>query len=387
MWLAFFKGGWQVFSRLLMATLCFMLSTSGWSNEDGQFQVKGDAAILGDLDSGVILFQQNAEMRHHPASLTKVMTLYLAYEALANGQMNLEEQLPVSERAWRQGGSKTFVKVGDKVRVEDLIYGIAVQSGNDACVVIGEHLAGSEEGFADLMNKKAKALGMNATHFVNASGLPDDNHYTTAKDLFLLASAIVRDFPQYHHYSQEKQYTFNGIRQYNRNRLLWRDPSITGLKTGHTQAAGYCMIATNEVEGQRLGAVILGAASSKIREEEALRLLRYGNRNFETVRFYETGKVVRKLRVWKGETTHVDGVAQRTLAVTVPRKDRYRLEVGLIYKDPLLAPLAKGDEIGTLVVKMGDAEIVKRPLVAAHEVKEAGFFGSLTDSVRLKLGW
>lgn len=378
---------------VLGVALLLLLSMVGWippgesAEDNGQFQVKADAAILGDLDSGVVLYQQNAEQRHAPASLTKVMTLYLTYEALANNHLNLEEQLPVSERAWRQGGSKTFVKVGDRVRLEELIYGIAVQSGNDACVVIAEHLAGSEEAFSDMMNNKAKELGMTQTHFVNASGLPDDNHYTSARDLFLLASAVVRDYPQYTHYSQEKQYTFGGIRQYNRNRLLWRDPSVTGLKTGHTQAAGYCMIATNEVEGQRLGAVILGAPSSKVREEEALRLLRYGNRNFETVRFYEANKVVRKMRVWKGETEHVDGITKRPLAVTIPRKDRGKLEVGLIYKDPLVAPIALGEEIGTLVVKMGGNEVVKRPLLAAAAVNEGGIVRSMVDSVRLKLGW
>ncbi|MBF0127896.1 MAG: D-alanyl-D-alanine carboxypeptidase, partial [Magnetococcales bacterium] len=201
--------------------------------DKGQLQVNAPSAILGDIDSGTILLAQNDQAPMHPASLTKVMTLYLVYEALAAGDLKLEQKLPVSEKAWRMSGSKTFVKVGDQVRVEDLILGIAVQSGNDACVVMAEHIAGSEEAFAQLMNRKAKQLGMTQTHFENASGMPSPEHMTTARDMFLLARAIKRDFPQYAHFSQEKQYTFNGIRQYNRNHLLWRDPSVTGLKTGH----------------------------------------------------------------------------------------------------------------------------------------------------------
>ena len=355
--------------------------------DKGPFQVDAPAAVLGDIDSGNILFAKEEQTAMHPASLTKVMTLYLAYEALASGNMKLEEKLPVSEKAWRMSGSKTFVKVGDLVRVEDLILGIAVQSGNDACVVVAEHIAGSEEAFADLMNRKAKQLGMSKTHFENASGLPSPNHMTTAHDMFLLAQAIKRDFPQYAHFSQEKQYSFNGIRQYNRNRLLWRDPSITGLKTGHTQDAGYCLIATNEKDGQRLAAVIMGAKSSHIREEEALRLLHYGNRMFETVRLFDAHAVVRNLRVWKGQLDHVDGVVTDALFVTVPRKERSSLEIGLVYDEPLVAPLAEGGQVGHVVAKLGGKEILPRPVVAAVAVPSGGFFRSLVDSIRMFLGW
>ncbi|MBF0463426.1 MAG: D-alanyl-D-alanine carboxypeptidase [Magnetococcales bacterium] len=355
--------------------------------DKGPFQVDAPAAVLGDIDSGNILVAKEEQTLMHPASLTKVMTLYLAYEALASGNMKLEEKLPVSEKAWRMSGSKTFVKVGDLVRVEDLILGIAVQSGNDACVVVAEHIAGSEEAFADLMNRKAKQLGMSKTHFENASGLPSPNHMTTAHDMFLLAQAIKRDFPQYAHFSQEKQYSFNGIRQYNRNRLLWRDSSITGLKTGHTQDAGYCLIATNEKDGQRLAAVIMGAKSSHIREEEALRLLHYGNRMFETVRLFDAHAVVRNLRVWKGQLDHVDGVVTDALFVTVPRKERSSLEIGLVYDEPLVAPLAEGGQVGHVVAKLGGKEILTRPVVAAVAVPSGGFFRSLVDSIRMFLGW
>lgn len=355
--------------------------------DKGPFEINAPSAILGDIDSGAILFAQEDQTPMHPASLTKVMTLYLVYEALAAGDLKLEQKLPVSEKAWRMSGSKTFVQVGDQVRVEDLVLGIAVQSGNDACVVVAEHLAGSEEGFADLMNRKAKKLGMTQTHFDNASGMPTPDHMTSARDMFLLAQAIKRDFPQYAHFSQEKQYSFNGIRQYNRNRLLWRDPSITGLKTGHTKDAGYCLIATNDKDGQRLAAVIMGAKSSRIREEEALRLLRYGNRMFETVRLFEAKAVVRNLRIWKGQTDHVDGIVNEALFVTVPRKERNGLEVGLVYDEPLVAPLAAGATVGRVVVKLGGKEILSRPVVAGAAVAAGGFIRVMLDTIRMYLGW
>ena len=351
------------------------------------FQTQAKSAILGDVDSGTILFDQNGDEILHPASLTKVMTLYLVYEALAHGDLQLDAELPVSEKAWRMGGSKTFVQVGKKVRVEDLIRGIAVQSGNDACVVVAEHLAGTEAGFADMMNAKAKALGMTSTHFVNATGMPHDDHKTSARDLFILAQAMIRNFPQYSHYSREKQYTFNGILQYNRNRLLWRDPSITGLKTGHTTDAGYCLIASNEKDGQRMVAVIMGAQNTKIREEDALRLLRHGNRMYETVRLFEANSVVRNLRVWKGDAETVNAGVQEPVLVTIPRRERGSLEVGLLYDEPLIAPLAAGQQIGTVVVKMAGKEMLTRPVVAQTQIGPGGMFHNLVDSARLYLGW
>ncbi|MBF0323210.1 MAG: D-alanyl-D-alanine carboxypeptidase, partial [Magnetococcales bacterium] len=230
-------------------------SGSAGGHGEQTVSLQAESSLLGDLDSGTILYEQNADLRREPASLTKVMTLYLVFDALANGELTMETKLPVSEKAWRVGGSKTFVKVGDMVTLEDLVRGIAVQSGNDACMVVAEHIGGSVQGFADMMNQKARELGMTGSHFLNSSGLPEEDHYTTARDMFILARAITRKFPQYVHFFQEKQYTFNGIRQYNRNRLLWRDPSITGMKTGHTADAGYCLVATSEKDGQRLGAV------------------------------------------------------------------------------------------------------------------------------------
>lgn len=357
------------------------------AEDQSPFTIRGKAAVLGDIDSGKILFAQEADVRLEPASLTKIMTLYLVYEALAGGDIQLDSRLPVSEKAWRMGGSKTFVRVNDQVRVEDLIQGIAVQSGNDACLVVAEYLGGSEAGFAEMMNHKARELGMVNSHFVNPTGMPDTDHYTTAEDMFILASSILRNFPQYSHFVKEKQYTFNGIRQYNRNRLLWRDPSITGLKTGHTRSAGYCLIASNEKDGQRLVAVVMGAQGRKIREEEALRLLRYGNRVFETVRLFDANSTVRKLRIWKGGNEYVDAVVQKPLVVTVPRKDRGTLDVGLLYDEPLIAPVELGQPIGHVVVKLGEEEILRRPALAGQEVPAGGIFRNLVDTARLYIGW
>lgn len=375
-------------------TLCVAMPVQAATEEERArlfaetpFHVQGSSAILGDIDSGAVLVAQKEHMPIPPASLTKIMTLYLLYDALKRGELTLDTKLPVSEKAWRTGGSKTFVRVGDNIRVEDLIRGIAVQSGNDACVVVAEHLAGSEEGFAQLMNRKAKELGMTRTHFENATGLPGPSHLTTSWDLFLMAQAILRDFPNYTHYFQEKQYAFEGIRQYNRNRLLWRDASITGLKTGHTKEAGYCMIASNDKDGQRLVAVITGAKSSRVREEEALRLLRYGERVFKTVRLFEAGSKVRTLRVWKGNVDFVDGIIEDALFVTVPRKDHGSLEVGIAYHEPLVAPMAQGDKIGRVVVKLGEKEITTRPVLAKTEVLSGGTLRVMLDAVRMYLGW
>ncbi|MBF0620885.1 MAG: D-alanyl-D-alanine carboxypeptidase [Magnetococcales bacterium] len=374
-------------SIIFLLVVLFAPLTSTSHADNLPFRVSSSAAVLGDIDSGAILYSHDAETRRPPASLTKVMTLFNIYEALEKGDLDLETKLPVSEKAWRMGGSKTFVRVGDMVRVEDLIRGIAVQSGNDACIVVAEHLGGTEKGFADLMNTKARELGMYNSHFMNASGLPDDDHYSTAYDIFRLARTVIARFPQFGHYTREKQYTYNGIRQYNRNKLLWRDPSITGLKTGHTRAAGYCLIATNDHEGQRMSAVIMGASSSKVREEEALRLLRYGNRMYETLHLYSGNTPIKEFRVWKGNKENITGMIREDLLVTIPRKERSNLEVGLSYKDPLIAPIAPGDQIGTLVVKIGDKEVVSRPVIANSGIDQAGFVGSFIDSARLRMGW
>ncbi|MEO5332716.1 MAG: D-alanyl-D-alanine carboxypeptidase [Magnetococcus sp. YQC-5] len=373
--------------RLFGMLVLLLIAGVGIAADDPPLKVRGMAGVLGDIDSGRVLFIQDADTKLPPASLTKVMTLYLIYEALAAGTLQLDTEVPVSENAWRTGGSKTFVKIGDRVRVEDLIRGIAIQSGNDACVVMAEHLTGTETAFVAQMNVKAAELGMVNSHFTNSTGLPDPQHYTTARDLFLLASSMIRKFPQYSHYSQEKQFTYNGIRQHNRNNLLWRDPFVTGLKTGHTREAGYCLIATSDKDGQRLAAVILGAGTRKNREDDALRLIHYGNKMYETVKFFDAKAVVRKLRIWKGSAREVEGVLKDPLVVTVLRKERASLEVGVLYEEPLVAPIAMAQEIGTVVVKSGGKELFTRSLIAGSAVERGNIFRVMIDSLRLAIGW
>nr|CRH04661.1 putative Penicillin-binding protein (Beta-lactamase) [Candidatus Magnetococcus massalia] len=373
-------------TALMMLVASVLVMGEAWA-EGQPFRVRAKAAIMGDMDSGAILFEQNSDAVLPPASLTKVMTLYLLYDALKKGEVTLETPMLVSKKAWKMGGSKTFVKVGDHVRVEDLIRGIAVQSGNDACVVVAEHLGGSEQGFADMMNVKAQQLGMDSSHFVNASGLPAEGHYTTAADLFKLTRAITLDFPEYAHYVKQKEYTFNGIRQVNRNRLLWKDRYVTGLKTGHTRAAGYCLISTREKTGQRLASVVMGSRSTAVREEESLRMLRYGNRAFETVNLFDAGASVRTMRVWKGDKKEVDGVIYDPVQVTVPKRQRGSLEVGILFQDPLVAPVRQGQQLGALVVKLGDKELMRRPVVAKEEIAEGNMVNLVLDSMRLQLGW
>ncbi|MBF0438832.1 MAG: D-alanyl-D-alanine carboxypeptidase [Magnetococcales bacterium] len=381
----------RLYSRFPVALIVFLalflVVRSVVAGEEAALKVRGSAGVMGDIDSGRIIYTQDADTKLPPASLTKVMTLYLIYEALKAGTLQLDTELLVSEKAWRTAGSKTFVKVGDKIRVEDLIRGIAIQSGNDACVVMAEHMTGSESAFVALMNAKAKELGLTNTHFVNATGWPDPEHYTSARDMFLLASALLRKFPQYSKYSQEKQFTYNNIRQHNRNNLLWRDPIITGLKTGHTREAGYCLIATSDKEGQRLAAVVMGAATRKIREDDALRLIHYGNRMYETVKFFEAKAVVRKLRVWKGEVREVEGIVQEPLVATVLRKERASLEVGVFYDEPLIAPIVADQKIGSVVVKSGGKELFTRDLVAATPVERGNIFRVMFDSLRMATGW
>ncbi|WP_041640974.1 D-alanyl-D-alanine carboxypeptidase family protein [Magnetococcus marinus] len=373
-------------NTMLALMVTILAGSQAWA-EGLPFHVRAKAAIMGDIDSGAILFDQNSDMPLPPASLTKVMTLYLLYEALQKGDITLETSMPVSRNAWQREGSKTFVKVGDKIRVEDLIRGIAVQSGNDACVVVAEYLGGSEKGFADMMNAKAAALGMEASHFANASGLPAPGHQSSARDFFILTAALMKHFPEYAHYVQQKEYTFNGIRQVNRNHLLWKDKYITGLKTGHTSEAGYCLIAVREKDGQRLCSVVMGSSSTEVREEESMRLLHYGNRSFETVNLFEAGATVRTLRVWKGSQKEVDGVIYNPMRITVPKRQRGALEAGIVFNEPLVAPVRQGQALGSLVVKLEGQEVMRQPVVAKNEVPEGNLMVVLLDAIRLQLGW
>ena len=339
--------------------------------------------ILQDFNSGHILVEHNPDLRVEPASITKLMTAYVVFAELSQGNLTLDELVPVSEKAWRTGGSRMFIDPQMQVSVEDLLRGMVIQSGNDASVALAEHVAGSEEAFADLMNLYAERLGMTATSFRNSTGLPDPDHYTTARDIAILSAATIRDFPEYYGWYSEKEFTFNGIRQHNRNTLLWRDPAIDGLKTGHTEAAGYCLAASGKRDGMRLISAVMGSASESSRASETQSLLNYGFRFFETVQLYQAGQELAQARVWKGLSENVALGIQDELFVTFPR-GRYDDLVGEVEVQPqLTAPLKEGTVVGTARVVLGEDVVAERALITLAAVEEAGFFGSLWDSMEL----
>jgi len=339
--------------------------------------------ILMDFNSGSVLVEHNADLRVEPASITKLMTAYVVFHELTEGTLSLQDNVPVSEKAWRTGGSRMFIDPKMTVSVEDLLRGMVIQSGNDASVALAEHVAGSEEAFAELMNHFAAQLGMTSTSFRNSTGLPDPEHYTTARDVAKLSLATIRDFPAFYTWYAEKEFTFNNIRQHNRNTLLWRDPAIDGLKTGHTEAAGYCLAASAKRDGMRLISAVMGSDSESSRASETQSLLNYGFRFFETVQLYRAGQKMADARVWKGASENVElGIADE-LFVTIPR-GRYDDLVGKIEVQPqLLAPLAEGEEVGKVRVELDGELVAERPLVTQAVVQEAGFFGSSWDSLKL----
>jgi D-alanyl-D-alanine carboxypeptidase (penicillin-binding protein 5/6) len=339
--------------------------------------------LLVDFNSGRALVEHNADQRVEPASITKLMTAYVVFDGLADGKIKLEDMVSISEKAWRTGGSRMFIDPSMQVSVEDLIRGMVIQSGNDASVALAEHLAGSEEAFAALMNHYAELLGMQGTHFINATGLPDAEHYTTARDVVTLSIATIRDFPEYYAWYSEKEFTFNDIRQHNRNTLLWRDPAIDGLKTGHTESAGYCLAASAKRDGMRLVSALMGSSSESSRSSDTQTLLNYGFRFFETVQLYQAGQELTKARIWKGMTEEVTLGLEQELFVTIPSGRYDDLEAQVQMQTQLTAPLEAGSVVGQITVKLEDETVASRDLVALSAVEEAGFFGSAWDSLQL----
>jgi D-alanyl-D-alanine carboxypeptidase (penicillin-binding protein 5/6) len=342
--------------------------------------------ILMDFNSQRVLVESNADLRVEPASITKLMTSYVVYKELASADISLDEKVAVSENAWRAEGSRMFIEPSMSPTVEELIRGMVIQSGNDASVALAEHVAGTEEAFADLMNHYANELGLSGTHFLNATGLPGAEHYTTARDIALLSAAIIREFPDYYAWYAEKEFTFNNIRQHNRNTLLWRDPAIDGLKTGHTQAAGFCLAASAMRDGMRLISVVMGSSSESARASESQGLLNYGFRFFETVQLYQARTELARAQVWKGVADEVTLGLAEPLFVTIPR-GRYEDLDGQVELQPQLsAPLAADAVVGTMSVHLGDEVIARRDLITLNAVESAGFFGRVWDGMRLWAG-
>ncbi len=337
--------------------------------------------ILLDHNTGTIISEKNADERNDPASITKLMTAYVIYKVLSEGSILLTDEVLISEKAWRAIGSRMFIEVGKRVKVDDLLRGLIVQSGNDASIALAEHIAGSEEVFAGMMNAEAVRLGMVSSHFINVTGLTDEQHFMTARDIATLSSAIIRDFPeQYKRYSQ-KEFTYNGITQHNRNKLLWRDPTVDGLKTGHTEAAKYCLASSAERDGMRLVSVVLGAPSSDARETHSQALLNYGFRFFESHQLYSAGQELIKKRAWYGEKKQVSLGIKEDIIITIPRGRYGDLKPFMQVVTQLEAPIALHQSVGKVVINLDDTKYVEVELVALEAIAEGGLFQKISDYV------
>lgn len=376
--------------RTLTATLLSVVSWAAQAQVPQPPDIAARSYILLDVNSSQVLAAKDPDMSIEPASLTKLMSAYLVFQALKDGKLNLQQEVVVSERAWRTGmtgASRSYIDVGSRVKVEDLVKGMIVQSGNDATVALAEAVGGSVEHFVELMNRQAQAFGLKSTTFKNPEGLPAAGHVSTARELMIIAAHVVRDFPQYSSYDAMKEFTYNKIKQQNRNLLLWRDPSVDGLKTGYTDAAGYCMIATAKRDtpsgSRRLLSVVLGTASSEARANESQKLLNWGYSAFDNVKLYDAGQSLADARVWKGKSSQVKLGSAEALLVTVPRGSGGNLKTELQRTDPLIAPLTKGQRVGTIKITTGGQVVAERPLVALDAVNAAGFFGRAWDAIRL----
>ena len=346
-------------------------------------QVAASGHLLVDFDSGRILSEQNADQRLEPASITKIMTAYVVLHELKEGNLKLDDEVLISEKAWRTPGSRMFIEVNKRVPIELLLKGMIIQSGNDASVALAEHIAGSEETFANLMNDHARRLGMNDTHFVNSTGLPDKEHYTTARDIARMTEATIHEFPEYYQWYAVKEFSYNNIKQHNRNKLLWRDESVDGVKTGHTESAGYCLAASAKKEGMRLISVVLGTTSENARASETQSLLNYGFRFFETHRLYAANEVLTRARVWKGSREKVALGLGQDLYITIPRHQYKNLDAGMSIDPRLMAPISKGKRLGKVTISLEGAIVKEVPLIALEAIDEGGLMQRVKDSVLL----
>ncbi|HEY9051486.1 MAG TPA: D-alanyl-D-alanine carboxypeptidase family protein [Gammaproteobacteria bacterium] len=344
-------------------------------------KLAANSYLLIDFNSGRILAEKNIDEKIEPASITKLMTAYVVYKEMEMGRLTLDEQVTVSKKAWEMGGSKMFIEVGKQVSVRDLLNGLVIQSGNDATIALAEHIAGSENVFADYMNQYARSLGMNDTHFVNSTGWPHKEHLTTARDIATLAKAVIQEFPERYKLYSEKEFTYNGIRQYNRNKLLWQDKTVDGVKTGHTETAGYCLVASAERDDMRLISVVLGTRSEKIRADVSQSLLSYGFRFYESNKLYAAGENINQARVWKGELEQLGVGLLEDLYVTIPRGQYKSLDAVMEINKNIEAPVEKGQQLGMVRVLLNNDEILSRPLVALQAVDKGSLWQRTKDQI------
>ncbi len=346
-------------------------------------QIAGSSYVLMEPKSGHVITENNSSERLPPASLTKMMTAYIVERELDEGRIAMGDMVPISVTAWQTGGSRTFVREGTSVTVEDLLRGVVIQSGNDASVALAEFVAGSEGAFVDIMNQQAELLGMTNTNFENATGLPSPNHYSTAHDLALLAQATINDYPETYPIYAEKHFTFNNIRQPNRNSLLWRDNSVDGLKTGHTEEAGYCLVASAQRDDTRFIAVVMGARSAESRSQEVQKMLNYGFRYYQSERLFSAGQELIQSRVWGGTANTLSVRVREHVYVTISRGARNQLESVIDLDSVVKAPVNAGDELGRIKVSYQGEVLVDQPVLALVDVPEGGFFKRIWDTVKL----
>ncbi|MCH8261460.1 MAG: D-alanyl-D-alanine carboxypeptidase [Proteobacteria bacterium] len=345
--------------------------------------IKANAYLLQDFDSGKILASKNIDQKMSPASLTKMMTVHVVSNELGSGRITLDDEVLVSKKAWKMPGSRMFIEVNKKVSVGDLLKGVIIQSGNDASVALAEHVSGSEEVFVELMNQYASKLGMSNSHFMNSTGLPDEQHYTTVKDMAILADALIRDVPEIYALHSVKEFTFNKITQQNRNKLLWRDPDVDGIKTGHTEAAGFCLVASAKKENMRLISVVMGSESEGAREKATQSLLGYGFRFYETQKLYGANENITSVKVWKGDTEALVLGLDTDLYVTFPRGQKNQLRTEFNLSEKYIAPVNRGNVLGNLKVTLADEDIADAKLIALQSVNEGSVIVRLKDNFLL----
>lgn len=368
---------YKVFAFLIML---------GLTTQSRAIDVQAPQAYMVDLQTGTVLLEKNADQQMAPSSMSKIMTAHLIFERLKSGDIKLDDKLHVSETAWRMGGSKMFVQINSQVAIEDLLYGVIVQSGNDACLVLAEGVGGTEAAFAEEMTRKAHEMGAKNTNFVNASGWPAEGHFSTARDLAIMAERTIRDFPkEYDKYYAVKDYTYNNIKQGNRNTLLYKNMGADGVKTGHSDAGGYGSVASAKQGDRRLILVINGLPSMNARDQEATTLMNWGFNYFKNYKVFGKGDVVDVADVWGGAEKTVQLVSAKEIVLTLPRTQRKDLKVKVIYDAPIAAPLKAGDEVGTIEVTIPEKGVEKIPLCVAKDVEQAGFFQRISNSVHYLL--
>jgi serine-type D-Ala-D-Ala carboxypeptidase (penicillin-binding protein 5/6) len=348
-------------------------------------QINAKAYALMDANSYKMIASNNADAHLSPASLTKLMTLYVVFDALKNGQIKLTDQVPISKKAWQTGGSRMFVQVGDQVPVKDLIDGVIIQSGNDSAVALAEYIGGTEDSFTSIMNQEAARLGLTESHFTDCNGLPHPDHYSSARDMALLAAHIINDFPEYYPLFSQKEFTYNKITQHNRNGLLWRYEAADGLKTGHTDEAGFCLVGSAKKDGMRLVSVVMGAPSSSERVGDSVALFNYGFRFYKTYKLYTAAEPIAQARIWEGENKKVPAGILKTLYVTIPAGQYNKLAANAVLNNPIYAPVSKGQSLGKLAITLDNKPLIQTPIVALQDDPRGGFITRLSDKLSRSL--